>query len=324
MIKRLGKNKTFMIGFSFISTLMVLSVANSLFNDGNIRTVLLYMDDQANIVDAPPYKPFTHWFIAGSDNGGRDWLHMVIHGAKFTIGVAFAIAFLRVLFSLIIGSILGVYFQKYIRWFEKLADPITVIPLTLVAYYVLFDVIIFDATGSEYSFKERAFFQIAILTGYAVPTLAIFQANEIKKLHHEEFMEAANVLGGSKLYQLKVHILPHLKENLIIILMQQYIQVLVVLAHLGVLGIFFGGSLIVGEELHSVSNEWSGLIGNTYDLMIFYPWLPLTPTLFLGLTILSAQMMLSGMKEVIAKQPIKRGPVPRTQYVKKRNSKLSS
>lgn len=305
MIKLLAKNKTFIVGFAYVAILITLSLANTILNDSNIRAVSIYMDDKANVVDAPPYKPFTHWFIAGSDSGGRDLLHMVIHGAKFTIGIALLIAILRVLFSLVFGSILGVYFQKYIRWFGKIFDPISVIPLTLVAYFVLFNVLIFGSEGSAYPFWERAMFEIAILTFYAVPTLAIYQANEIKKLHNEEFMEAAMVLGGSKLHKLKVHIFPHLKENIFIILMQQYIQVLIVLAHLGVLELFFGGTYVDSSgKVYSVAYEWSGLIGLYYSHMRLNPWLPFVPILFLGLTILSAQMMLNGFKEVVNKRTL--------------------
>ena len=106
--------------------LLILSLANTVFNGGEIRTVPIYMDDQANIVDSPPYEPFTHMFLAGSDSGGRDLLHMIIHGAKFTIGIALFIAVLRVFLSLIFGAVLGVYFPKSIKWFEKVFEPITV------------------------------------------------------------------------------------------------------------------------------------------------------------------------------------------------------
>ena len=291
------------MGFSFVFIMLVLSIANTIFNDGEIRTVSIYMDNNANVVDKPPYAPFSHWFIAGSDSGGRDLLHMIIHGAKFTIGIAFIIAVLRLFISMILGSIIGVYFHKYIRWFEKIIDPITVIPLTLVAYFVLFNVIIYGGFDSPFPFWKRALFEIGILTLYAVPTLTIYQANEIKKLHNEEFMEAAMVLGGGKLHKLKTHILPHLKENLFIILVQQYIQVLVVLAHLGVLKLFFGGTFMDSDlNKYSVSYEWSGLIGESYDNLAGNPWLPLVPILFLGLTILSAQMMLNGFKDVIQKK----------------------
>lgn len=286
-----------MIGFSFMTILLALSMANTIFNDSDIRQVSIYMDDQANVVDSPPYKPFTHWFIAGSDSGGRDLLHMIIHGAKFTIGLALIIAILRVFFSLVFGSILGVYFKKYILWLDKIFNPITVIPLTLVASFVLFNVIIYDGFDTGFPFWKKALFQTGILTFYAVPTLAIYQANEIKKLYNAEFMDAAMVLGGGNLHKLKTHIFPHLKENLFIILIQQYIQVLVVFAHLGVLDIFFGGTFKDSDEnTYSVSYEWAGLIGSYYENLSAYPWLPLVPVLFLSLTILSAQMMLSGYK----------------------------
>ena len=300
LIKLLAKNKTFTFGFSFIAILLLISLANTIFNDGQVRTVPLYIDSSEDRLEVPPYKPFTNWFIAGSDTGGRDLLHMIVQGAKFTIGMALLIAILRVLFSLIVGSVLGVYFQKYIWCFEKIFNPITVIPLTLVACFVLFSVMLYRGFESPFPFWERALFQTAILIFYAVPTLAIYQANEIKKLHSEEFMEAAMVLGGGKLHKLRKHIFPHLKENLFIILIQQYVQVLVVLAHLGVLNIFFGGTFQDAEDnVYSVSYEWSGLIGSYYENLTAYPWLPLVPILFFSLTIISAQMMLNGFITVV-------------------------
>lgn len=300
MIKLLVRNKTFMIGFSFVAVLLILSLANTIFNDGDVRTVPLYTDSSKGILEAPPYTPFTHWFIAGSDTGGRDLLHMIIQGAKFTIGIAFIIAALRVVVSVIFGAILGVYFQKYLRWIEKAINPIAVIPLTLVSCMVLFNVLVIGSFETDFPFWKRALFEVLFLAFYAVPTLAVYQANEIKKLHKEEFMEAAMVLGGGRLHKLKTHILPHLKENIFVILIQQYVQVLIVLAHLGVLKLFFGGTILDSDQnAYSVSYEWSGLIGSYYDNLVAYPWLPLVPVLFLSLTILSAQMMLNGFKTVV-------------------------
>ena len=299
LIKLLVRNKTFMIGFVFVAVLLILSIANTIFNDGEVRTVPLYTDSSKGELEAPPYGPFTHWFIAGSDTGGRDILHMIIQGAKFTIGIAFIIAALRVVFSVIFGAILGVYCQKYLRWIEKAINPITVIPLTLVSFLVLFNVLVIGSFEVDFPFWKRALFEVVFLAFYAVPTLAVYQANEIKKLHREEFMEAAMVLGGGKLHKLKTHILPHLKENILVILMQQYVQVLIVLAHLGVLKLFFGGTILDSDQnAYSVSYEWSGLIGSYYDNLVAYPWLPLIPILFLSLAILSAQMMLNGYKTV--------------------------
>ena len=77
-------------------------------------------------------------------------------------------------------------------------------------------------------------------------------------------------------------------------------------------------------KAYSVSYEWSGLIGDTYSRMVTYPWQPLVPILFLGLTILSAQMMLNGFKEVMNNKPlyVKGGANPRNYLVKKNKSNI--
>ena len=299
MFKYVVRNKSFMTGFLFLSVLILLSIGNTLLNDGEIRQETFISDENGNILDAPPYPPLTV-FPLGSDLEGYDLLHMMIEGAKITIGIALFIAVLRIVVGLLIGSLLGVYARRWIGLFEKVFSSFTLIPLTLVAAFLLHNVLVMQMDGFANPFWKRALFEVFILTIYAVPTLAIFQANEIKRLYGEDFMEAAQVLGGGGWHKMKVHILPHLKENLLQLSIQQFIQVLIVLAHLGVLDLFFGGTFIDfsgGGPPKSMYYEWSGLVGTYFRSLAFDPWIALVPIAFFTLTILAAQLMLNGLKK---------------------------
>ncbi len=288
-----------MAGFLFLSVLMLLSIGNTLFNDGEIRRDAFLSDENGTIIAAPPYPPFTV-FPLGSDLEGYDLLHMMIEGAKITIGIALMIAVLRIALGLLIGSLLGMYARRWIAPFEKIFSSFTLIPLSLVAAFLLHNVLMMQPDGFENPFWQRALFEVFILTIYAVPTLAIFQANEIKRLHDEDFMEAASVLGGGPRHKMKVHIFPHLKENLMQLSIQQFIQVLIVLSHLGVLNLFFGGTYVDyggGGPPKSMYYEWSGLVGVYIRSLNFHPWIALVPIAFFTLTILAAQLMLNGLKK---------------------------
>ncbi len=81
---------------------------------------------------------------------------------------------------------------------------------------------------------------------------------------------------------------------------QQFIQVLIVLSHLGVLNLFFGGTYVDyggGGPPKSMYYEWSGLVGVYFRSLNFHPWIALVPIAFFALTILAAQLMLNGLKK---------------------------
>ena len=319
-----------MTGFLFLSVLMLLSIGNTVFNDGEIRHDAFLSDGNGTVIDVPPYPPFSV-FPLGSDLRGYDLLHMMIEGAKITIGVALLIVVLRMAMGLLIGSLLGMYARRWIAAFEKVFSSFTLIPLTLVAAFLLDSVLTMQPDGFTNPFWKRALFEVFVLTIYAVPTLAIFQANEIKRLHEEDFMEAARVLGGGAWHKMKVHIFPHLKDNMWQLSIQQFIQVLIVLSHLGVLNIFFGGTYIdyaTGESPKSMYYEWSGLVGTYFRSLNFHPWIALVPIAFFTLTILAAQLMLNGMKAATERaneeKKIRHPAVPLTSGSHEREQELFS
>ena len=73
--------------------LVLLSIGNTIWNDGQIRKVTLQYDAAGN-PEVPPFSPSSQ-FLLGTDRNGYDLLHLVIEGAKWTIGISFLIALLR-------------------------------------------------------------------------------------------------------------------------------------------------------------------------------------------------------------------------------------
>ncbi|PGS51212.1 hypothetical protein [Bacillus sp. AFS041924] len=94
---------------------------------------------------------------------------------------------------------------------------------------------------------------------------------------------------------------------------QQIIQVLLLLVHLGVFKLIVGGSLIVNtgerEVTVSLSNEWSGLIGLSYAELMLDKWIVIGPCIGFVLTIIAFTLI----KKEIEK--------PRLMKVKSKNGK---
>ncbi|MED1865359.1 peptide ABC transporter permease [Fictibacillus nanhaiensis] len=279
----------------FLVTLVLLSIGNSFIHDGEIRRVSLLFDKNGT-VSAAPFAPSAE-FLLGTDRKGYDLLHLIIEGAKWTIGAGLLITFMRIFIGLSIAIALAKFKKSLFRSFESFFDSFSVIPMTMISYFLLQHVLTFSNGTTPEPFYLRVGFQMMILIIFAVPTITFYLGNEIKILLNEEFVCSSKILGGRYPHLLRKHIAPHLNPILIILFLQQFIQVLVILIHLGVLQVFFGGTIVFhGGDIDSVTHEWTGLLGMYYPSFMSHPWIPLVPILFFTLTIISSTFILSGLE----------------------------
>ncbi|PDZ72238.1 ABC transporter permease [Bacillus pseudomycoides] len=300
MWKYIKRDKKFWFSILFLVVLVGLSIGNTVWNGGHIRQVSLQYDAQGN-VEAPPFSPSSK-FLLGTDRKGYDLLHLVIEGAKWTIGISAFITMMRVVLGVFFGVILGTYVKRGFSKIEAFFDSFTVIPTVMIAYFFLQFATSFVNGEETTSFFERASFQVILLVVLAVPTISLYVANEVRKLQKEEFIDAARILGGSRRRIVVKHLFPHLYMTFVLVLMQQFIQTLIIFLHLGLLEVFFGGTVSFGRtEVDSYTHEWSGLIGVYFRSLSVHPWIPLVPITFFGLTIFSGNMIVRSIEDAIAK-----------------------
>ncbi|RAN76344.1 MULTISPECIES: ABC transporter permease [Bacillus] len=291
----LKRDKRFWLGGLFLTILMVLSIGNTVFNDGNIHKVILQYD-KTGYPEVPPFPPSMQ-FLFGTDRAGYDLLNLIIEGAKWTIGFAIVVAILRMVLGVIIGFLLGAYVKRGFKKIEAFFDSFTIVPMVMICYFILSEVLIYANGTIPAPFYQRLLFQLAVIVLLSVPTLSLYVANEVRKLQTEEFVEAAKILGGGKLYIVVKHILPHLVPTFIIMLMQQFVQTLTLLLHLGLINLFFGGTVLYGDEADSVTHEWTGLIGMYYPSLSADTWIPMVPIIFFSLTVLAANKITDSIQD---------------------------
>nr|WP_283244082.1 hypothetical protein [Bacillus suaedaesalsae] len=155
-------------------------------------------------------------------------------------------------------------------------------------------------------------------------------SNEVELILRREFIQSSKILGATRFFLIWKHILPHLKERIVILFGQQMIQVLIILAHLGIFKLFLGGTHVtydrfVNDPPSSITNEWSGLIGDGFYSFVSAPWVFLAPIGFFTITIIAINFMMESYKHVtsinveIGKKKIgkKREQKMDTQLVKK-------
>jgi len=306
LIKTLLKNPLFIVGFSIILILFVGSLILTQTLHGDIPQKTLLYDKHGQLIDHAPLSPL-HYPPFGTDSQGYSLFYRLMIGAKFTIGITLLVAGLRLIFSLLFGLIYGMYFTRWSGFLPKIIDAFSYVPMTLLAYILLSPVIMENGVTNqfEYSFAQRMGFEIAILTVIAIPTASLFFGNETKHILKQEFMAGVKIMGATRLHILRKHVLPHLTPKIWIHFAQQMIQVLVILIHLGLLKLFFGGTSVAfgfdETEYTSVSGEWSGLIGSSFNELTTTPWFPFAPLIMFTITLISMQLILKALQSAAEK-----------------------
>jgi peptide/nickel transport system permease protein len=285
MLIFLLKRKRFVISSIFLLTLFTWSILNSFIDGGEIKQVKFHTDAKGEILDAPPYPPLTEFFL-GSDRYGYDLGHIMIIGAKWTIGITIIIVIFRMLFSIILGSFIYAFNHRIFNGIKTVFEPFSVVPQTIIAFFILVSVLYMPLDGFHTPFWKRALFEIFILVILAIPNLSLQVANEMRMVQKELFIEAAETLGAGKISIFVKHIVPHVYEKWILLFGQQFIQVLQLLAHLGFMKLFFGGTHYGDDETppRTISYEWSGVIGSDISYLYTQPWIVLVPIGFFMMT----------------------------------------
>ncbi|RIW37275.1 ABC transporter permease subunit [Bacillus salacetis] len=296
MKRSIWRHPFFLTGFIFIAVLLIASFAYSFLWGDEVRK-LYYISVDSVPVESAPISP--KWeFPFGTDPLGLDMLGKVIIGAKYTIIAALAIGFLRVFISLPLSFVLGVYFQKYRKYYNGTVDSFHYIPFSILAYFLLYPVLWEPFEGFSTSMPERFFIEITVLTVLIVPIISSLLGNEIAHVYKSEFILSAQVMGAGRFRIILKHILPAIREKLVILFGQQVMQTLIVFIHLGLLKLFLGGTDVDYQLVHdppkSMTMEWSGLIGDTFRYLQGAPWVPLTPILFFAATMFAVALMMEG------------------------------
>ncbi|MCM3124083.1 MULTISPECIES: peptide ABC transporter permease [unclassified Mesobacillus] len=289
-MSKLLKTKKFIFGVSFLTILLVLSILNTVVNDGKIRQVPFVYNEDGSLDKAPPYPPFDV-FVLGSDMYGYDMLHTVIEGAKYSIGIVLIVAFLRMVLSVVLSYFLFRVPERIFKLLKAIAEPLSFFPQTLIAYFLLATVVMYTINGFNHPLWVRVVYEFIILVLIALPALTVQLIEQKRRIWKEEFIESAITLGGSKRHIYFKHILPQLYEEWILMFGQQFLQVLTLLVHLGVMLVLFGGTILGEGPPSSVTHEWSGLIGLNKRFMLAYEWIVYVPILFFAMTALSVAMI---------------------------------
>lgn len=260
---------------------------------GIIVLVILAMALLAPLLS--PYDPYDQnllarivppaWYEGGSwdhplgtDPLGRDYLSRLLYGARISLFIGLAVAFV----SGIIGTVLGVtagYFGGRVDVVisflitARLALPVILVALAIVALF-----------GSSMTVV------VSVLGLLLWDRFALVMRATTQQIRDADFVTAARVQGASNLQILLSEILPNVATNLTVVATLEIAQAIVLEAALSFLG------LGVPPPLPS----WGLMLAEGKSFILFDPWLITLPGVLLFALVLAINLVGDGLRDVTA------------------------
>jgi peptide/nickel transport system permease protein len=239
--------------------------------------------------DPRPYDPGLV-FPLGSDILGRDIFSLVLAGARTTLTIVLVGGCARVMAGAVIAAVSS-WWRPARVGIESIAELVSAVPATLVALLLVKILVRTDTS-------ILVFIGALLVTGWAGPYRVV--RAEVDRLDRMSFSQGAIALGVGRWRLFWRHHLPHLVPTLAMNLSQQIVATLVLVAELGVLGVFVGATRLISIE-ESLSRvivgqtnatliadppEWGGLLANARTLESLWTtrWLILVPGVGFAIT----------------------------------------
>lgn len=243
----------------------------------------------------PPLPPSADHLL-GTDQWGYDLLTLLLHGAPYTVFVTIAVALLRVLLGTAAGLYIGMQDQPQ-GWWLSVENAWSYLPLFIPVYFLLLGVSI----NSELSIASLVALFIGVAGVLGVPSVAASIRQKTEQVKQTQYVLAAVSLGAGREHIIFRHILPQLKEQVMILLAAEMVAVMTLMGLLGMFDLFVGGTKMTYDPIlyASVTHEWAGLLG-AYRGFVYNNaiWVFLTPLAAFIAAIGSFSLLARGLREM--------------------------
>ena len=264
---RFKKNRLALVSLVFLAAMVLLAIVVPLLSP--------YTYDEINLglINALPSR--AHWL--GTDKFGRDILVRIMYGARISLSVGVAAAFLNLVIGVTYGVICGYLGGKVDMILMRVVDIIYSVPTLL---YVILIMLIF---GSN-------IFSVLIAIGISSWVgMARLVRGQILTLKEQEYAQAAFVIGASKRRIMFKHLIINCMGPIIVDTTLMVPNAIFTEAFLAFVGI--------GISLPQAS--WGTMANEARSLLQIQPLQMLWPVLAICLTMLSLNFIGDGLSEAL-------------------------
>ncbi|SDJ36048.1 ABC transporter permease subunit [Salimicrobium halophilum] len=298
MNKKFWLQPRFLISSLFLVVMVTASFIHAWFFDSHIpQTPFINLGE--NVV-GPPFPPF-EYSILGTDSNGVHLFYQILQGAKYTILGALAIAGISFSLALLIGIPLGFNRRGTSKWVEHTISVLYFVPASIIAYQLLNPLMREQLSGFATSLTYRLVAEVLVIAILLTPPATVLIANLTGEFLKKDYVISSRLIGSGAWRITRQQLFPYLKNHILDLFSRQTIQAVLVMTHLAVFVVYFGGTGIGfgmgGGPPFPVTNEWASLIGmKYYTIQTSAPWLVLVPLIFLLLFLLSVMGITGSIK----------------------------
>ena len=215
--------------------------------------------------------------LLGTDSLGRDVLSRVIYGARVSLTVAFVAVAMAGLTGVVAGLLSGYYRGTVDAVLMRLADVILSVPFLLLAIATV------AVLGPNFTNL------ILVLGCTRWPRYARVTYAQTLAVREQEFVHAERALGASDGRILARHLLPNVLSPIMV----------VATLEVGLMIIFEAALSFLGLGVQPPAPSWGGMLSEGRDYLATAWWLATFPGLAIMVTVLAANLVGDGMREVL-------------------------
>ena len=215
--------------------------------------------------------------VLGTDNLGRDVLSRVIHGARVSLLVAFAVVFLSGLIGIALGAISGYFGGRTDFLIQKLVEVVWAFPPLLLGITIM-------------AFLGQGLFNLilALVVQRWIPYCRVVRGQALT-LRTRDFVVAARCLGAGNAQIILRHILPNISQTSLVIGTFAMASAIIAEASLSFLGVG------VPPEIPT----WGTMLADARIYISTAWWLPLFPGLCIFVTVLGINLLGDALRDIL-------------------------
>ncbi|WP_211745451.1 ABC transporter permease [Paenibacillus sp. Marseille-Q4541] len=265
--ERLLKNKLAMGSLVVLIIIIVMAILAPMLSG--------YQYDTQDLMKTNQAPSSEHWF--GTDDLGRDMWVRTWSGARISLIIGFAAAFIDLAIGVIYGGIMGFYGGRVGELMNKFSEILYAIPYLLVTILLL--VVLEPSIGT--------IILALCITGWI--NMSWIVRGEIMQLKNREFVLASKSMGANSSRLIFKHLLPNAVGPIIVTLTLSVPSAIFSEAFLSFLGL--------GVQAPRAS--LGSMIENALTGWMYYPWRMLFPAGLISLIMLAFNLFGDGLRDAL-------------------------
>ena len=221
----------------------------------------------------PPTRTF--WF--GTDGLGRDVYSRLLFGTRTSLYIALMSNLIATSVALLLGTGAGYFGGLTDTLIMRLTDVLISFPVLLLASFLA--AVLRPGTGVI----------IAVIGGVSWFYLARIVRAELLSIRRREYIDAARALGASDARIVFRHALPQVLGQVLVYSTLNFSTTVLFVAALSYVGI----------GVQPPTPDWGNMIADGSQYLTVSPWLVIFPGIFLGLSVLSFNLLGDGLRDAL-------------------------